>query len=70
MVNCEEGGTKDGAMDGPVWGTNCGKGGPTMAPWMVRLDQLKHYKWSGGGGLPAAAVTGPGGPIMRGPVVA
>jgi len=27
------------AMDGLVWGTSCGKGGPTMAPWMARPDQ-------------------------------
>ena len=23
------------AVDGPVWGTNCDKGEPTMAPWMA-----------------------------------
>ena len=42
------------AANGPAgysllaWGTNCGKGGPTMAPWMVRPDQLKRHRWSGG----------------------
>ena len=48
--------TKYSAIDGPVrWGdllwqggTYCGKGGPTMVPWIVRPDQLKHHKWSGG----------------------
>ena len=33
-----------------------------MAPWMVRPDQLKRHRWSGG--PPMAAIRGPGGPII------
>ena len=47
------------------------QGGPTMAPYMARPDQSKQPKVPQVvGGPPAAAITGPGGPIMGEPVVA
>jgi len=51
-----------------TWGTNCGKRGPTMVPWMVRPDQVKCH--TGSEETTYSSYNRSGGLIIGGPVVA